>query len=383
MRKVILVVAVVIGSMFMACSRQSSENRMGKQLYTMQELPHKVFALDDSTTQVLDYIHTFEEGDSLLLASYNGPMKNICIFDVRSGKEIRKMQFQKDGPNALGNNVFGFLYHNKDSIYVYHMWTWQLDLFNGKGEILSKIRLQELPLYPEGNVMPEILPQSYAPIKKAGDKIILQGQGLLPEPNPDNLRGPVTAILDLKEKTVCCANQYPAIYGDADNIWHVFSYLVPSYDLSPQNEMVISFPADDSIRVYNFQTRQTRSYFAGYSIPYEIRPARSKSMVSVTRSVYDQVQYYCICYDRWNELYYRILTLPVAEDYDVNSKRNLSRSLAVVILDKDFQKVGEYNVQEKSDRCGSVFVSPEGLHVHVYSDDDDYLTFMTLKPQKL
>ena len=108
--------------------------------------------------------------------------------------------------------------------------------------------------------------------KKAGDKIILQGQGLLPEPNPDNLRGPVTAILDLKEKTVCCANQYPAIYGDADNIWHVFSYLVPSYDLSPQNEMVISFPADDSIRVYNFQTRQTRSYFAGYSIPYENPP---------------------------------------------------------------------------------------------------------------
>ena len=170
MRKVILVVAVVIGSMFMACSRQYSENRMGKRLYTMQELPHKVFALDDSTTQVLDYIHTFEEGDSLLLASYNGPMKNICIFDVRSGKEIRKMQFQKDGPNALGNNVFGFLYHNKDSIYVYHMWTWQLDLFNGKGEILSKIRLQELPLYPEGNVMPEILPQSYAPIKKLAIK---------------------------------------------------------------------------------------------------------------------------------------------------------------------------------------------------------------------
>ena len=108
MRKVILVVAVVIGSMFMACSRQYSENRMGKRLYTMQELPHKVFALDDSTTQVLDYIHTFEEGDSLLLASYNGPMKNICIFDVRSGKEIRKMQFQKDVLQGGGNGSIRF-----------------------------------------------------------------------------------------------------------------------------------------------------------------------------------------------------------------------------------------------------------------------------------
>ena len=170
---------------------------------------------------------------------------------------------------------------------------------------------------------------------------------------------------------------------DVDNIWQVFSYRVPSYDLSPQNEMVISFPADDSIRVYNLQTKQTRSYFAGYSVPYEIRPARSGSMADVTRSVYDQVQYSCIYYDRWHGLYYRILTLPVKEDYDINSRENLSRNLAVVILDKDFQKVGEYNVQEKSDRYAFMFVSPEGLHIQVLSDDDDYMTFMTLKPQKL
>ena len=147
--------------------------------------------------------------------------------------------------------------------------------------------------------------------------------------------------------------------------------------------MVISFPADDSIRVYNLQTKQTRSYFAGYSVPYEIRPARSGSMADVTRSVYDQVQYSCIYYDRWHGLYYRILTLPVKEDYDINSRENLSRNLAVVILDKDFQKVGEYNVQEKSDRYAFMFVSPEGLHIQVLSDDDDYMTFMTLKPQKL
>ena len=385
MKKVSVISVLCMGLMLLSCGRQPAENRLGKQLYTLQELPHKIFALDDSTTQVLDYIHTFEEGDSLLLASYNKPMNNICIFDVKSGKEIRKLQFQKEGPNALGKNVFGFLYHNKDSIYVYHTWTWQLDLFNGKGEVLSKYHLLELPQQPKGKyVMPEILPQPYAPIKKVGNKIILQGQGgMLPKPNPDKLCQAVTAILNLDDNSVYCANEYPVIYGDVDNIWQVFSYRLPSYDLSPQDEMVISFPADDSIRVYNLQTKQTRSYFAGYSVPYEIRPARSGSMVDVTRSVYDQVQYSCIYYDRWHGLYYRILTLPVKEDYDINSRENLSRNLAVVILDKDFQKVGEYNVQEKSDRYAFMFVSPEGLHIQVLSDDDDYMTFMTLKPQKL
>ena len=163
----------------------------------------------------------------------------------------------------------------------------------------------------------------------------------------------------------------------------MFYYKLPSYDLTPAGEMVISFQADDSLRVYNLQTKKSRSYFAGHSIPYKIRPARSSSMVDAVHSMLDQMQYAGVFYDRWNELYYRVMTLPVTEDYDVNSRDFPARNLAVVILDKDFQKVGEYNIQEKSKWYGFIFVSPEGLHIQVFSDNDDYMHFMTLKPEKL
>ena len=109
--KLKFILALSIGIVCGACSKQTSENRMGKQLYTMQELPHKVFSLDDSTTQVISHIHTYEKNDSLFLASYNNPLHNICIFDVKSGKEVHKIQFRKEGPNALDGNVFGFLIH--------------------------------------------------------------------------------------------------------------------------------------------------------------------------------------------------------------------------------------------------------------------------------
>lgn len=59
--------------------QQPQVDRMGQQLYTMQELPHKLFSLDDSTTQVLTYVHTFMEDSALMLASYNAPMHDICI----------------------------------------------------------------------------------------------------------------------------------------------------------------------------------------------------------------------------------------------------------------------------------------------------------------
>ena len=378
------ILALSIGIVCGACSKQTSENRMGKQLYTMQELPHKVFSLDDSTTQVISHIHTYEKNDSLFLASYNNPLHNICIFDVKSGKEVRKIQFRKEGPNALDGNVFGFLIHNEDSIFVYHTWLWQLDLFNNKGELLKKYRLKDYPLQKNCHFRcPEILPCPNTPIKKADEYIILQGQGCnVCDTQSNDIPQGVSLLLNLKDSIVYYANSYPEIYGNKDAVWQPFAYRVIPYDLSPANEMVLSFPADDSIRVFNIHTQETKTFFAGYSHPYSIRPAKGNSMADIMRNVAEQVQYTGIYYDRWNQLYYRLLTLPESE-WDGNTRAFPSRHMAVVILDKDFQKVGEYNIKEKTNRYGSCFVSPEGLHINILSDNDDYMTFITVKPRKL
>ena len=67
--------------------RPASTGRMGESLYTMQERPHKLFSLDDSTTQVLSYIQTYEDGGRQRLALFNEPFADICIFDVETGKD--------------------------------------------------------------------------------------------------------------------------------------------------------------------------------------------------------------------------------------------------------------------------------------------------------
>lgn len=374
---------VWLGLVLAACGHQNVPDRMGKQLYTLQEVAHKTFSLDDSTTQVLSYMHTFEEGDSLMLASYNDPLSNICIFDVKSGREVRKINFRKEGPNAIGNGVSGFLYHNPDSIFIYYSWGWKIALFDDQGVKHHEFSLRELPVAEGASLAwPEILPCTNVPIKKWNDCLVLQGQGgRLPDPNPQGLQPCVTALFNLAQNNVRLANPYPAIYGDEDAIWQTFAYRVTPYELSPEGEMVLGFQADDSIRVYNPATQKSRTYFAGYSKPYKIRPAGSPSRGDVNRSIATQVQYTGIYYDRWNKLYYRLLTLPVA-DYDVNGETFPERHLAVVLLDESFQKVGEYNLQEKSDRYVYAFTSPEGLHINVLSPDDDFMEFLTVKPQK-
>ena len=377
----IAIVTICIGILCIACGRETSVNRMGKQLYTMVELPHKVFLLDDSTTQIVNHIQTYERNDSQLLALYNEPINNICIFDVKSGKEIQKIQFQKEGPNALDPNSCGFLIHNKDYIFMYHTWLWQLDLFNEKGELQKKYKIKDYPLESGCSFRrPDILPYSDTPIKKVDNYIILQGQGCnVCDSQSNQIPEGVTLLLNLKDSLVRHENGYPEIYNQK-GIWQTFAYRVVPYDLSPQGEMVINYPAYDSIRVFNIHTKKTQCYFAGYSKPYTIHPARSEK--EVDRSIMEQVQYTSIYYDKWNQLYYRLLTLPLS-DYDVNEKSAPKRNLAVIILDKHFQKVGEYNIKEPSNRFSRAFVSSEGLHINILSDNDDYLTFITVKPKKL
>ena len=264
---------------------------------------------------------------------------------------------------------------------MYYTWAYQLDLMNGQGELLAHYRLKDIK--PQADCpysMPSPVPSSSLPLKKAGDEIILQGFS----PNKvENLSRGTTLLFNLKDSTLRYANDYPPCYQEKDfDKWHVQVHLTPRYDLNPQNEMVLSYPIEDSIRIFNLKTGEKRSYFAGHSTPYKIRPASDPTIAEQERSILGQAQYTGIYYDRWNQLYYRLMTLPV-KDYTVNASRLPSRELAVIILDNDFKKVGEYNIREKSDRCSFAFVSPEGFHINILSDNDDFMDFITLKPKKL
>lgn len=364
----------------LACTKKTEQNRTGLSIYTMQECEHKSFFLDDSTTQVLRYIQTFVENDSLKLALYNPPINNICFFDVESGKSIKKIQLFKDGPNALKENFMGFYYQSTDSLWVFRNWPEEICLVNSKGVIYWKKRIAESNSTQSKYAAPEILPNSNLPIKKVGDYLILQGQGFDRE-NSDKTPG-VTLLYNIIDETANAANPYPAIYGNSDEVWQVFAYRMVPYDIIDDHKMVLSFPADDSLRIYNIKTGETAAHFAGHSINYNIKPSNSTTRAGLERHVLEQVQYPGIYYDKWNDLFYRVMTLP-ASDYDKNIGSKLRRELCVIILDKEFNKIGEYTVKERTHTYSHAFVSKEGLHINVMSDDDDYLTFITLKPHKL
>ena len=360
-------------------------NKSGIYEYTMELLPYKTFLLDYNTTQSTNYIQALNIHDTTRFTMFNPAKYNILIYDMTSGNMIYDIQLYKDGPNNVGTNIMGYYMTTIDSIYLYDYWQNTLILVDRKGKIINKINLTDKLFQPTEDcvIPPSPFPRTDAPIRKVKDNIILNGMnGRTGEcKNPTCM---VTVLYNLKDSSILFANPYPEIYGNHSEItssWGVFSYREVFYDINDQDEMIVSFPADDHVYIYDISSGITKKFFSGHSSKDHIFPIRKNTAYGAIVQFLEQTQYVGVFFDKYRNLYYRLIVHPL-NDYDVNNRRTWSKKISVIILNSHFIKVGEYDLEEKTNLCSNTFVSEEGLHINVESEDDDYLKFISLKPVK-
>lgn len=370
----------ILSQMMMSCLNQNhSDNRIGSNEYSFKLGEEKSFLLDSTTTQETNYIQIINNEK---FAIYNEPVNTICIYDIASGLEIEKIQLYEEGPNAM-KGIQGFYYQSDDSIWVYRSWQEELFLLNSNGEIKEKRTLKD-KLYPNAELEYSVspFPLTDLPIMKDGNILILQGMNGASVKN--DLQPASTILYDLVSDRVSLVNRYPLVYGDGEEIndkWGTFSYRVVPYTLNMKHEMLISYPAADSISIYNLINGKQQRFFAGYSQDVNIKPLQGISTSDLQKHYLEQYQYAGIFYDKYRDLYYRLVVLPIF-DYDINDEKSQHKPLAIIVLDSSLNKVGEYNLAKGIYKYRNAFVSKEGLHINVYSEDDDYLKFITLQAVK-
>jgi hypothetical protein len=369
-----------------SCSNEEKKiNRIGVKEYTMELLPYKTFSLDENTTQATGYIQVFEIDDTARFTMFNPTKYNILIYDIASGNMIYEVSLFREGPDNVGKSIEGYYLSTLDSIYLYDYWESVLILVDRNGKIINKYNISDKLLQSTEDcvIPPYPYPRSDAPIRMVKDNIILQGMNGRKQEckNPTYM---VTALYNIKTGSIIFANPYPEVYGDHSEIssWGVFSYREVFYDVNNQDEMIVSFPADDHIYVYDISSGNTKKFFAGYSDKDHISPLYNKTRYGDLVHYLEQTQYVGVFFDKYKNLYYRLVAHPLY-DYDVNNRSTWSKKISVIILDSHFNKVGEYDVLEYTNQYSNTFVSEEGLHINVESEDDDYLKFISLKPVKL
>jgi hypothetical protein len=352
----------------------------------MQVMPCKTFNLDDNTSQITNFFQLFTIDDTLRFTMYSSNIvrKNILIFDISTGKVVDSVRLHKEGPHAIGSNIQGYYIHSKDSIYLYDYWQYTFILVNREGEIINKINLSEKFLSQDNSeITPSYpFPDMSMPIRRINNTLILQG---MTSDVINTKKVPtVTALCNLSNTTVKFVNSYPEIYGNTKKLtdhWGIFSYLMVPYDLNNKGETVLSYPADDHVTVYDIVSNTTRRYFAGYS-KKDIIHQKNVSRIDELLQYLESTLYGNIHFDPYRNLYYRFVYLP-SSDYDINNRDTYVKNMSIIILDSEFNKVGEYDLKEKTSMSRGAFVSKEGLHIQTLSDDDDFMKFITLKPVKL
>jgi hypothetical protein len=367
-------------------SDEKTVNRIGSKEYTMELLPYKTFLLDENTTQTTNYVQVLNIDDTARFTMFNPAKYNILIYDMASGNMIYDIPLYKEGPDNVGTNIQGYYLSTPDSIYLYDHWQRNFILVNREGIIIDKINISDKLIQPaEDCVIPPLpYPRCDAPIRIVKDNIILQGMS----GRKGECKSPTcmaTVLYNIKSGSIKFVNPYPKVYGDHAEItgsWGAFSYREVFYDINDRDEMIISFPADDHIYVYDISSGNTEKKFAGYSGKDRIFPLSSKSATGDLLHYLEQTQYVGVFFDRYRNLYYRLVVHPLY-DYDVNDRYTWSKKISVIILDYSLNKVGEYDLEEYTGQYSKTFVSEEGLHINVESEDDDYLKFISLKPVKL
>jgi hypothetical protein len=191
-------------------------------------------------------------------------------------------------------------------------------------------------------------------------------------------------ILNLKNGKLI--SQYKLSKEYDRGFWGYHNYLrIKAIFDEDGNNLIFSFPNDNYLHVKHDHD-SIKKYFAGSSKIKRLRPVSSNYMrddEKIYKHTAEQGSYSGVFYDRWNKLFYRVAFSPITKDYE--SPADTQQNPSLIILNKNFLKVGEYSLPSHTYDMSSIYVSQEGLHIfnqEKYSLDEDNLTFDIFRPRK-
>lgn len=357
-------------------SDKSTSYTPSKSLAVNDEL---VLTLDALTAPVSTQLQYIEEEN--YLAYWNRNDYSIEFFDMDTGEVSSKIFYNssdRGSPNY--NKSSNFFYHNPDSLFsvnpVGHFY-----LFNSKAQVLQR--------YPTGdankiNFVPDPYVWNGSPIILHNEKLFFQVYvgGLFDQE--------IMATLDLNSKEINYYGEFPEFYQNA--YWRG-GYDFWYYTFNREKGLIVqSFEADHNIRVNAIDQLdyKSRLFYASSSDYGELKPAALKmgeaSWEEHEKNYFSQPSFGLIHYDKYNGLYYRFAFDGIS-DTDLNDsdpERATVKPTRIIILDEDFNKVGEVKLPRFKYDTRMSFVGKKGLHIKVKDkENEDILTFDVFQPEDL
>ena len=388
-------ICIVLLLIFVSCTNNivTVENEKFGTLTAICELElvnEKKIALDDVTATNPAYMQfvtdSFEGSYLTLLNKYNN---SIYLYDYNTGNYVTKFVYEREGSNGI-LGVAGYYIKNMDSIYLYNRPMVELVLADSTGRVKDKISLkgeqEDWPFhYPQYDF------KTICPIIEKSNNLLLPG--FFPFGLNDSLvnKFRFTTCYDIKTNNTSHLFTYPPeIFGNNAN-WSDPAYMQVYSSLMPTGEIVHSFSASHNLYIHKLDADFSRIVYGGSnvarnikSIDWDINSGYTPPEKILYLHYIQQDLYSAILYDSWREVYYRYMLQGIPEattDTRINSKK-----IIIVILDKEFNYLGETNIGTGEDwNWNNSFITEEGLNIE-YKDindiDENFLYFKIFNIKK-
>jgi hypothetical protein len=337
----------------------------------------KEFPLDEESSYLIRYIQFIDTDAGCYLSFLNNHNNSIYFYDYHSSTFLKRIQYQREGPNGVGD-IGGYCYVNNDSIFIYSDWAYSLYLTNNQSKVRSKHKLYEdTQQYDKNMIYPAPKMLTSTPLKKYQQTIVCTG-AVYGEPLWETETNRPTGILfNLENQNINYIINYPKQYAKYN--WGGIIYRIPYYELSGQS-IIVSFSAEHHIVEYLLLTGEEKTHYAGsaaikeiVSFPESKRPNLDQNRIS--EWFMHTPSYQGIFYDKYKNVYYRMARLP-AKEFRVGLS-GIKKPIIIIVLDANFNYIGEAALPNniKWGYVDNCFVSEDGFNIHVFTDDEDKLTF--------
>ena len=373
----ILLLSLIICFLF-SCKKEKSSSSYNCNLEATKII--KSFTLDSDVKYNAFYLYTFSDDKGKeYLSSLNYRTNQILFYDLKTSEFLFKLNLYAEGPNGIIQPT-GFYIKDFDNIYISSY------AYSGLIKVDTTCRItQKIPYgtTDEGyKVLPSYTPSSHPYLPPVFiDKKVYITQNAIERFNPID-KTPVSVVIDTIQKS---SKGLPLTYN------------VLTKEEKDANDTRFSRIFNGKEFIYSFYTAED---IVVASIDHsEIKKIKVKSQYidSSTEKQVDSEQgpklnlelarYGDLVYDPYREVYYRFAYPKTILEDDIRwwGKAVYGRKkFSVIILNKDFQIIGETLFPEAMYNSYVFFVNSDGLYISrdyqmLYGQSEDYMTFELFK----
>jgi len=345
-----------------SCQKNETDLNAGQNYtYTLKKIDEIKLPLDNETSYEMYFLDYLKEDGEEFLYTWNHFINGVNIFSLTKKEQVRKIKIPREGPNSL-RSLQGFTLVSKDSIFLY-----------GRGAThITKMVNSDGVLLNAGFVNRDVTASIFnhvsnnnSPTFKHNNYLCFSRLPIMDLSDPNNINDKFEFEIWYDLEKGAYKNMgitFPKSYHN--KVWGTHNYVL-SRRKGHNGYFVYSWPVKDEVFITNFKGD---SRWVDASLD-AAKGNISKSLnyghtnEEALQEIIDNYTYRTIYYDKFRQVYYRTVLNPIndlpSDDYTVM----LHQPVSVVILDKDFNKIGEVDLDRKKYSFTGWFVGEKGLYI--------------------